>query len=171
MYRNNRKQRDALSEEEVNCIRPIFEYFDMDRDGFIGPKEARTIFAQLGYPPEQSTIKGSNITFEELIEGINSKKQAGTLGRDDLEGTIRRAFSMMKASDPSSDTISFRQFKKFVLSLGLKADEEILHRIYCRILFNAEPEIKGNQEGFQREDLVNFVLDNYDKAHGPLIFE
>ena len=78
---------------------------------------------------------------------------------------------MMNASNPTSDTITFAQFKKYVLSLGLKTEDEILRRIYCRILFNAEPEMKGNEEGFQREDLTNFILDNYDKAHGPLIFE
>ena len=171
MYRNNRKQREILTEEELDLIKPIFEYFDMDRDGCIGAKEARAIFAQLGYPPERSTFKGKKITFEDLIESINSKKQAGLLGRDDLEGTIRRSFTMMNASNPSSETISFAQFKKYVLSLGLKEEDEIFHRIYSRILFNAEPELKRNEEGFQREDLINFVLDNYDKAHGPLIFE
>lgn len=47
-----------------------------------------TLFGLLGYPPAKAEFKSYNVTLEDFLYVVNTKKRAGQLGRDDTEGEL-----------------------------------------------------------------------------------
>ena len=54
----------ALSEEQENWMKSIFESFDTDGDGAISKDEFRSFFEKLGWHPNQEELKGIMSKFD-----------------------------------------------------------------------------------------------------------
>lgn len=54
-----------------------------------------TLFGLLGYPAVKAEFKTYNVTLDDFLYVVNTKKRAGQLGRDDTEGELDSELSSM----------------------------------------------------------------------------
>lgn len=140
-----------FSQREVNELQEAFQYFDRDRDGFIGLNEVGNVMRACGLYPSEAEIaqimkssRSQKINFQDFMSHCN----AGNVDNKINETQMREAFKVF--DQYGNGLVNLVQMRTSLQSLGEKLrDDEV-----DELLREADIDADGN---VSYEELVKIL--------------
>jgi Ca2+-binding EF-hand superfamily protein len=134
-----------LTKEDIAKIKPIFEYFDTDNDGFLSPSECALVFHQLGFPGTTMAVSLTDFPGFCRLVGILKRRARE---KDVVDGKLRHTFHLM--DQLSTGELTSADLRRYLKSIGIRVSEEQSDRI-------AELMYPEDQSSFDENAFVDFV--------------
>lgn len=134
-----------LTKEDIAKIKPIFEFFDTDNDGFISPSECALVFNQLGFPATTMAVSLTDFPGFCRLVGILKRRARE---KDVVDGKLRHTFKLI--DQLCVGELSATDLRRYLKSIGIRVSEEQSDRI-------AELMYPEDQSTFDENAFVDFV--------------
>lgn len=146
---------EQLSQQEITDLRLVFEVFDMNADGLIGPVELRKAMKALGFKPNReearrmitdASLKGrSQLDFNEFLDVVIERQGESR----DIRDEIMHGFKMFDYDNTGN--ISLDNLKQACTDAGVKfTDRELIEMI-------EEADVSGTG-GVDKDEFVKVML-------------
>lgn len=140
-----------LTRDDINLLKPVFHFYDSDRDGLLSPDQTALALARLGFGDGSGAEQSLDISQFLQAVGKIKKSYADISHEGSREGKFRHLYHLINSQ--GLQTVSSDMLASFLRSINCSISE-----VHCDRLSEL---ISGrDKKEFTENDFARFMLEN-----------
>ena len=140
-----------LTRDDINLLKPVFHFYDSDRDGLLSPEQTALALARLGFVDGSGAEQSLNISQFLQAVGKIKKSFADMSSEGSREGKFRHLYHLINSQ--GRQAVSSDMLASFLRSINCSISE-----VHCDRL--AELICGRDTKDFTENDFAKFMLEN-----------